>query len=255
MKKTIIFLSLMLVAGMPAAAETFSSYFAMGEGDTVKVSAVPGETVTVPVRAHFDNRFDKWNLTMTYPEGLDSVWAAGGEDMNVPYLDSQGREAVFQAVLLTSQDCGVISASTNAVSGYWDMTGTGGYVCYGSVKWEVGDYGHMFDLMLRVGSGFKGGTIAVSGLLSAGPDVRDWSNGYSMMFYKTFVVVVSRTVGDVNGDGEVDINDVTVLIAGVLDGSVSSLSGDDLAAADVTGNGEVDINDITALISIVLNGR
>ena len=126
MKKTIIFLSLMLVAGMPAAAETFSSYFAMGEGDTVKVSAVPGETVTVPVRAHFDNRFDKWNLTMTYPEGLDSVWAAGGEDMNVPYLDSQGREAVFQAVLLTSQDCGVISASTNAVSGYWDMTGTGG---------------------------------------------------------------------------------------------------------------------------------
>ena len=52
-----------------------------------------------------------------------------------------------------------------------------------------------------------------------------------------------------------DINDVTVLIAGVLDGSVSSLSGDDLAAADVTGNGEVDINDITALISIVLKGR
>ena len=60
--------------------------------------------------------------------------------------------------------------------------------------------------------------------------------------------------GDVNGDGEVDINDVTRLIDVVLGKNVEY----NAAAADCNvegGNGSIDINDVTALIARVLTGN
>ena len=53
--------------------------------------------------------------------------------------------------------------------------------------------------------------------------------------------------GDVNCNGEVDINDVTALINTIL-------TGNRVPNGDVNGDGEVDINDVTMLISMILNG-
>lgn len=55
--------------------------------------------------------------------------------------------------------------------------------------------------------------------------------------------------GDVNMDGEVDINDVTALISHVLGQAVDPF---DSQAANVNGDNDIDINDVTSLISIVL---
>ena len=55
--------------------------------------------------------------------------------------------------------------------------------------------------------------------------------------------------GDVNGDGVVNIGDVTALISMVLK---SNSSADDNPAADLNGDGELNISDVTALISMVL---
>ena len=57
--------------------------------------------------------------------------------------------------------------------------------------------------------------------------------------------------GDVNGDGEVDINDVTDLISFVLGNQVTPFF---KFNADVVDDAELDINDVTGLINIVLNG-
>ena len=55
--------------------------------------------------------------------------------------------------------------------------------------------------------------------------------------------------GDVNGDGALDIDDVTVLI-GML------LNGEELPAyADVNGDGVADIDDVVQLITMLLNGH
>ena len=54
--------------------------------------------------------------------------------------------------------------------------------------------------------------------------------------------------GDVNGDGEVNINDVTTLISYLLDSEIS-LSGN----TDVNNDGETTINDVSTLIDILLN--
>ena len=60
--------------------------------------------------------------------------------------------------------------------------------------------------------------------------------------------------GDVNGDDEVDINDVTLLIDAILGKSVEY----NATAADcntASGDGSIDINDVTALINYVLAGN
>ena len=57
--------------------------------------------------------------------------------------------------------------------------------------------------------------------------------------------------GDVNGNGDIDISDVTALINYVLTGNATGL---DLAAANVNGDSGIDISDVTALIGFVLTG-
>ena len=54
--------------------------------------------------------------------------------------------------------------------------------------------------------------------------------------------------GDVNGDGQVNITDVTVLINIVLTDSTPT------AGADVNGDGNVNITDVTTLITMVMSG-
>ena len=57
--------------------------------------------------------------------------------------------------------------------------------------------------------------------------------------------------GDVDGNGKVSIDDVTVLIDYLLAGS-----GDiDLNNADIDGNGNISIDDVTSLIDYLLSGN
>lgn len=56
--------------------------------------------------------------------------------------------------------------------------------------------------------------------------------------------------GDVNGDGEIDINDVTLLISKALGMPITETFIE--ANADLDGNTIIDINDVTELIDIVL---
>lgn len=55
------------------------------------------------------------------------------------------------------------------------------------------------------------------------------------------------TPGDVNGDGRVNVSDVTALINMIL-----GLTPMDETYADVNGDGRVNVSDVTALINIIL---
>ena len=58
--------------------------------------------------------------------------------------------------------------------------------------------------------------------------------------------------GDINGDGIVDVEDLSLLIDVVLGRAANrdNLPGD----PDVDGNGAVDVGDVSALIDIIING-
>ena len=58
--------------------------------------------------------------------------------------------------------------------------------------------------------------------------------------------------GDVNGDGSVNISDVTALIAYQLNGNTAGIN---LAGADCNNDGNINISDVTALIGFLLNGN
>lgn len=84
-----------------------------------------------------------------------------------------------------------------------------------------------------------------------------WGYDNNRLYYtngSTFVVPQPPVMrGDVDGNGVVDINDVTRLISVVLGNVVDY----DAYAADCNydgGDGSIDINDVTALIEFVLNG-
>ena len=51
--------------------------------------------------------------------------------------------------------------------------------------------------------------------------------------------------GDVNGDGEVDVRDITELIDIIMNSGQST-------AADVNNDGDIDVRDITELIDIIM---
>ena len=54
--------------------------------------------------------------------------------------------------------------------------------------------------------------------------------------------------GDVSGDGEIDVNDVTMMISCILNDTPV-----DLATADMNGDNVVDVLDVTMLIAFILN--
>ena len=68
-----------------------------------------------------------------------------------------------------------------------------------------------------------------------------------MLFYEG-PVVPGFTPGDVNGDGEINITDITLLITLVLNGEPSIT---DYPAADYNTDGEINIGDITQLIALL----
>ena len=68
-------------------------------------------------------------------------------------------------------------------------------------------------------------------------------------FYESANPLNQTKAGDVDGDGNVDVNDVNILINIAL-GKVSASSYK--GKSDVTGDGEVDVNDVNAVINMIL---
>lgn len=64
------------------------------------------------------------------------------------------------------------------------------------------------------------------------------------------VIANAVTLGDVNGDNSVDIDDVTLLISYILGNATANQI--QMAAADLNGDNSIDIDDVTALIARIL---
>ena len=70
-------------------------------------------------------------------------------------------------------------------------------------------------------------------------------------FFHIVAIGEQAVAGDVDGDGQVGISDVTALIDYLLIGSVSSESD---PTVDIDGDGKIGISDVTALIDYLLSG-
>ena len=235
--KRIIFTMVVLMTSLAALAD---SYFTTGENDTVRLDgSAMGRSVTLPFRGHFEGAVSLWWLQLTYPDGLTPVRVTEGEGLSLTYLNSEGQECVYTAKVTFNASLTEITSSVT-VTGY--MPYGSGYWPYGSATWPVGDHEDMFELTVKVPEGFVGGTLAIYGRLQgSGPDGIG-----GLLFYHTVELIVTLDPGDVNGDGQVNIGDVTALINILLTDEGQT------PWCDVNSDSEVNIGDVTALINLLL---
>ena len=64
---------------------------------------------------------------------------------------------------------------------------------------------------------------------------------------KVYIDRWCKATGDINGDGEINVSDVTALINKILGSSTYSD-----ASCDINGDGEINVSDVTALINLIL---
>jgi len=97
------------------------------------------------------------------------------------------------------------------------------------------------------------GVTIPKGLTSARLRFASWkatvNNCNAIRKMELTVVEPSVVTGDVNGDGDINISDVTALIDLILSGQASVT---EQPAADVNGDGGINISDVTALIDNIL---
>lgn len=248
MKKIILFISL-IASALTASAD---SYF-YAEDYEIKQARL-GDTIMVPIKAHFEARLNAFQAWFRLPDGLTLYDVWDGPGLDVPYFNSKGVEKIRHVdVSLNTTNNTLIGVIMD--TGYWDPTGEGDYVSYGCIKWEAGEYDCFFYLEILVNEDFNGGEMEVETIVSSTKDTRggtvknNGDDGVSFFKYSQFTVE-AVIPGDVNCDGQISIADATMLIDYLLSGDESNLN---LDAADFTGDGEVTIKDVTSIIDNLLS--
>lgn len=208
--KKILFLFAAMIIAISATAETSFNLVERGfPAGQVRISMSDwGKVLYIPVCITSDLCYDEFhiNVVETSP-GIDVLgWCQGAWTSDPVYLDAQGEP--------------------HNVSPFWETDGSWchsklmelGYeadgTCYGSVKWQAGIMMEMAILKIKVEHGFVGGSIRLAGYLAAGPDSRTYEDVIDGVLEvdSESIICLGREAGDVNGDGEVTIADVTALI-------------------------------------------
>ena len=107
---------------------------------------------------------------------------------------------------------------------------------------EAGEWKRAIDV-----NNISAGLTAIPVTLSATQSFSIPAGGYQV--YVKGEPVPAYIIGDVNGDGEVSIGDVSALIDLLLDGGADSAT---VKRGDVNQDGELSIGDVSALIDILL---
>ena len=245
MKKKLLF----FIVAMTSLLASANNYFTVSNNNRVRVHPTYLTTSTLfplDVWAHFDGRLDHWWLEFSYPGSVRvdhvSVALSG---MKIPYFQSDGTAAMCEPVLTTNSSYTIFS-STITTTGYWDPDNDGIYAPYGTVKWGPGDCDIMFTVYLDILSDCTGDTLSIDGELTSTPDARG-NIVAGELFYRSFTLVVGYNPGDVDGNGLVNMDDLTALTNYLV--YDQSLNAWQLVGADVNDDGQVNMDDLTALIN------
>lgn len=260
MKK--ILLSLMaLMAILPAsAASYFTIASAVNDTLVIKYESV-GFYRLDTLYANFDGRLDNWDVRFEFPPNFRLTEVEKCADMlYIPYLDSDSVQQLHDAPLYYRQTLDLdylyyyidSLSSTITTPGYWYSESDGLFKSYGTIKWEADSNKKMVKLVFKINSGVQSGTLGtltINGMLSSTSDLRGGTISETT-FTKSYTVVAGYKLGDVNGDGLINVADVTALTDYIL--IQSGLDPFQLEAADINGDGIVEISDVTALIDLIL---
>ncbi len=181
-------------------------------------TATQGQTVDVTLSMKNDKAIATWQTTLALPEGITFVSAVAS--------GTRYGEAAPEISSVTNAD-GTVTLLCEPDAA---MTGTDGEVA--TIKLKVaasvapGDY-----------------KLALNGAVFIDVAEKTWTR--TDVFEANITVEESEgVVGDVNGDGAVDVADVQAILNAIAAGETNG-------AADVNGDGAVDVADVQAVLNII----
>ncbi len=195
-----------------------------------RTTAYVGTQLTLSVKMKNGVQTEGFQFDLYLPHGVSFVVDGNGNPM--AYLSNQRTSLqntnTFIASIRPDGALRVFAASTN-----------------GSVI--AGNDGEVCTVMLSVNSNMKTGIYPIIIKEIALSDVS--ATSYRLNYVKSTLEIESDAIwGDINGDGKVNIGDVTALINILLSGIEN-----DNPNADLNGDGSVKIGDATTLIDYLLN--
>lgn len=209
--KKFLFFVLMCVSFVVQAIEPVTISYGYGwEGCTTIPASAVGENVRLRVEIHhWDCAIDEWGIELTMPQGLELVSISRGRDLNMVVFGEDGEPYTYSAPIEVNGN--VVSCKINEI-GYEDLDTDGLFEPYGTVKFKDGNQEVLF-IDVKVLDGFERGTIIIDGYFGSQFDLRQYTQVCEWFEFVSYAVVnVEYDRGDVNGDGEVTIADVTALI-------------------------------------------
>jgi hypothetical protein len=215
MKKTFL-LTIAIIAWLSAAA-TDRFYI---EGFVL----APGETCTVSILLDNETAYTAFQTDLYLPDGLT--------------VEQEDGDYIFDLTSRKSRD--------HIVIGLDRPNGAIRIISYSmQVNPYSGNSGALVTFNVTASADFNGGTIKLKNTLFTAMNDQEISFAAEEC---TVTTPYSGKLGDVNGDGDINVADVTALIAAILNSTHV-----DLAVADINGDNLVNVADVTALIRLILD--
>ena len=276
---SLLFLVIAMVAGLASAENRL--YI----DDVVLKPDQAGSSITIPVKASFDSHVSTWDISFVFPEGMRPIstgrygYIPGPDlettywsfDPNPWYDEPMWREETATAYPQIRFDGQLVRLITFPFLGVgfeynpdYDPDYDDEPLSYGGVKWEPGEY-LMFSLKVEVDYDFFGGEIEVISNTICGYDTRfgnvhliEDSTAYPIPYpyeYEDSTYISYIYPGEVNGDGTINVADITCLIDIILsnyDYDQGDFHNWALLAGDMDANGLLDLTDVMILSDFLL---
>lgn len=199
-------------------AETFGNQLAISD-----ISSVPGGSATLPIKLDNTDQIVSFSAEVRLPEGV------------VPKTDGSGNIIVKKS-----------SRISMTVDGTVTPDGTCHFAALTNGQAISGNNGEIFSFVILPAGNMELGDYEVR--LENVKLINDQLLRIQPFDAVSTLTLKKAATGDVNGDGDVDILDATMIVYYVL-GRNPSLN---LEAGDVNGDGDVDILDATIIVYRVL---
>ena len=189
---------------------------------------VAGETVRLELRLDNESEYSGFQTDLYLPDGLS--------------IDTEYDEYIIDLTDRAARSHSV-SAADIASSGAIRI-----WVSSQQVHSFTGNSGAVATISVTAATSFvTPATIELKNSILVGPD-----NSKHILDDEKTIVGDSGIKGDINDDGSVDGNDVSILLEMVLAGNVTD---EQKAVADINDDTSVDGNDVSILLEIVLAGE
>lgn len=189
----------------------------------------PGETMQVAIILENDEQFTAFQTDLILPEGLSVV-----QEEDEYLFDLTNRKASDHTIISKLRHDGAIRMVSFSIG----------------VKPYSGSTGAIVVINLIADEDFTGpATIMLKNSICANLEGVDFHLDRDSCEVSQSA---QQLMGDADGDGRMNIDDVTSLIDYLLSGCQTSFHTQN---ADIDSNGRVSIDDVTALIDLLLNGH